>query len=215
MVKEVCREHCLVCCTILHWCQHYKVGHESFKKLSWPEQVHLTMIVAMDDLVYQNHQITLCEIGSELLISKGAVHNIICKKFIYGKICSQWMYMNRSSHIHRSSHWREWVFVWPILWGSWSKVRISLQRLWHVIRLTHHFDFAFKCISMEWCHPYSPSPKRSSSFCHEAWKSDAQFLFNLYSLTDFNEVTLNGITSCCWSLNWMSRVSARRSSQHG
>ncbi|GBO02830.1 hypothetical protein AVEN_144844-1 [Araneus ventricosus] len=55
-------------------------------------------ISAVDELIWQNRQITTRKITVELSISKGTVPHIIHKKLGYGKVCVQWVPKNLSEN---------------------------------------------------------------------------------------------------------------------
>ncbi|GBN35372.1 hypothetical protein AVEN_163367-1 [Araneus ventricosus] len=94
-MKEVYGEQCLARCTVFRWCQRYEARLANIKDLPRPGQAQVVTnsatISAVDDLIRQNRHITAREIAVELSISKGNVHHIIHKKFVYGKVCAQWV----------------------------------------------------------------------------------------------------------------------------
>ncbi|GBN54978.1 hypothetical protein AVEN_261496-1 [Araneus ventricosus] len=94
-MKEVYGEQCLARCSMFRWCQRYEAGRVNIKDLPRPGQAHVMTnsdtILAVDELMRQNHRITTREIAVKLSISKGTVHHIIHKKLGYGKVCAQWV----------------------------------------------------------------------------------------------------------------------------
>ncbi|GBL86496.1 hypothetical protein AVEN_194765-1 [Araneus ventricosus] len=94
-MKEVYGKQCVARCSILWWCQRYEVGRVNIKDLPRPSQAHFVTnsatTSAVNELIWQNRQITTREIAVELPISEGTVPHIIHKRFDYGNVCAQWV----------------------------------------------------------------------------------------------------------------------------